>query len=69
MVKAAQRNLMMSLQKTYPSVHLALLNVGGPVSEGDKNLNPGAIAEKFWELYSQDEEKWTQDLTVFPAST
>jgi hypothetical protein len=64
MVKAAQRNLVMSLQKTYPSVHTALLNVGGAVSKDDSYLNPNAIAGKFWELYSQEKGDWTKDMDV-----
>jgi hypothetical protein len=57
MAKAAQRNLVLSLHESYLQVHIALLNVCGAVSKEDKNLNPGAIAEKFWELYSQEEEQ------------
>ena len=64
MVKASQRNLVMSLQKTYPNVHVALLNVGGAVSKEDKFLNPEAISRKFWELYSQQKGKWTEDLDI-----
>lgn len=64
MAKASQRNLVQSLQKTYPTVHIALLNVGGPVSQEDAYLNPPAIAEKFWELYSQEKEDWTGELNV-----
>jgi hypothetical protein len=40
------------------------LNVGGAVSKEDKNLNPDAIAEKFWKLYSQEEEQWSLELDV-----
>jgi hypothetical protein len=65
MVKASQRNLVMSLQKVYGNtIHVALLNVGGGVSEEDIWLNPRKVAAKFWELYSQDREKWTSDLLV-----
>jgi len=79
MVKASQRNLVHSLAMTYQNVHLATLNVGGPVSQEDKYLNPPAvslpiflshitdrkqIAEKFWELYSQEQDAWTLDLDL-----
>jgi len=64
MVKASQRNLVQSLQKTYPGVHIALINVGGQVSRDDPYLNPNAIARTFWELYSQKEEDWTLDLNI-----
>lgn len=64
MVKASQRNLVHSLHKLNPEVHIALLNVGGPVSLDDPFLNPTAIAEKYWELYSQPKEEWTMDFNV-----
>jgi hypothetical protein len=64
MLKASQRNLVQSLAKTYPDVHFALLNIQGQVSRDDKYFNPPAIAEKFWELYSQKKENWTLDLTL-----
>jgi hypothetical protein len=64
MVKASQRNLVQSLQKTYPNVHIALVNVGGQVSKQDKYLNPDAIGKKFWELYSQEKEDWTLELNI-----
>lgn len=67
LVKASQRNLVQSLHKTYPDIHFALLNVGGQVSKDDKYLNPDAIAEKYWELYSQSKENWTLDLNVMGA--
>jgi hypothetical protein len=35
MVKASQRNLVQSLQKMNSGVHIALLNVAGPVSPED----------------------------------
>ncbi|KAE9378631.1 putative NADP(+)-dependent dehydrogenase [Stipitochalara longipes BDJ] len=64
LVKASQRNLAQSLALTYPDVHVALLNVGGPVSWEDKWFNPPAIAKKFWELYTQEKDKWTLDLDL-----
>ncbi|KAN0115521.1 putative NADP(+)-dependent dehydrogenase [Hyaloscypha variabilis] len=64
LVKASQRNLAQSLALTYPDVHVALLNVGGPVSWEDRWFNPPAIAKKFWELYTQEKDKWTLDLDL-----
>jgi len=64
LVKASQRNLVHSLAKTYPDVHFAMLNIQGQVSKDDKYFNPPAIAEKFWELYSQKKAGWTLDLTL-----
>ncbi|KAF8848993.1 NAD(P)-binding protein [Acephala macrosclerotiorum] len=67
MVKSSQRNLVESLKLSFPDVHIALLNVGGPVSPEDKYLNPPAIAEKFWELYSQEKSARTLDLEILGA--
>lgn len=64
MVKAGQRTLVLSLQKTYPAIHIALLNVGGQVSKEDKFFNPDSIAKKYWELYSQEKSAWTKELDV-----
>lgn len=54
LVKAAQRNLMQSLNKTYASegVNIGLINVGGPVSPEHETWNPKTIAEKAWNWYS-----------------
>jgi NAD(P)-dependent dehydrogenase (short-subunit alcohol dehydrogenase family) len=59
LVKAAQRNLMQSLEQTYSSqgVHIGLINVGGQVSPDDKVYNPPNIAAKAWEWFSQLKEK------------
>lgn len=56
LVKAAQRNLMQSLDLTYGStgVLLGLINVGGIVSPEEKNLNSSNIADKTWQWYSED---------------
>jgi len=34
------------------------------VSKTNKDLNPDGIAEKYWELYSQQKGDWTLDLNV-----
>jgi hypothetical protein len=64
MVKASQRNLVKSLEMSYPDVHIAMVNVGGIVSPEDKIFNPNAIAEKFWEVYSQDKSQWTFEVNI-----
>jgi hypothetical protein len=64
LVKAAQRNLVLSLQAMYPTVHIVLLNVGGQVTADDEFWNPMAVAKKFWVLYSQDKEKWMSELDI-----
>ncbi|RFU25722.1 hypothetical protein B7463_g10620, partial [Scytalidium lignicola] len=64
MVKAAQRNMVQSLQKVYPNIHTAIINIGGPVSKEDPYLNPDAIAKKIWELYSQSSDSWTPEINV-----
>lgn len=56
LAKAAQRNLMQSLNKTYASsgggVNIGLINVGGPVSPEHTTWNPSHIAEKAWGWFS-----------------
>ncbi|KAK2630095.1 hypothetical protein QTJ16_000915 [Diplocarpon rosae] len=64
MVKSSQRNLVQSLGLAFPTVHCALLNVGGQVRVEDKFLNPTSIAERYWELYEQKQDAWTLDLDV-----
>ena len=64
MVKASQRNLVQCLEATYPDIHIALINVAGIVSPEDKIFNPKAIAEKFWEVYSQDKGQWVSEVNI-----
>jgi len=64
LAKASQRNLVQSLAMTHPDVHVALLNIGGPVSREDRWFNQPAIAKKLWELHSQEKDKWTLDLDL-----
>jgi len=35
----------------------------------DKFLNPKAIAEKFWELYSQEKSEWGLELAMLGGSS
>ncbi|KAH8805323.1 hypothetical protein F5884DRAFT_444510 [Xylogone sp. PMI_703] len=64
MVKAAQRNIVLSLQKTYPNIHIALVNIGGQVSSEDPYLNPDAISKKIWDLYTQSPGSWTPEIDI-----
>lgn len=64
MAKAAQRTLVLALQKAYPDIHIALLYIDGPVSPEETKNNPENIAESFWKLYSQDREHWTGEMVV-----
>lgn len=64
MVKSSQRNLVKSLEMTYPDIHIALVNVGGIVSPEDKIFNPMAIGEKFFEVYSQEKDQWTFEVNI-----
>lgn len=53
--KAAQRNLVQSLHKTYSSegkVNIGLINVRGPVSPEHETWNPTNIADKTWAWFS-----------------
>jgi len=64
LVKTSQRNLVDSLKRTYPDIHIALLNVAGVVSPEDKYFNPPLIADRYWELYDQEKSAWTFDLDI-----
>jgi len=58
LVKAAQRNLVQSLNLTYAAqgVHIGVVNVGGPVSPDHEAWNPDNIAQKTWEWYEDAKE-------------
>jgi len=58
LVKAAQRNLVISMAKTFEpdGVHVGLITVGGVVAPENKYLNPTYIAEKTWEFFDQKKE-------------
>ncbi|KAF2490448.1 NAD(P)-binding protein [Lophium mytilinum] len=55
LVKAAQRNLVISLAKTFESkgIRVGLVTVGGAVAPENKHLNPTYIAEKIWGFFDQ----------------
>jgi hypothetical protein len=68
LVKAAQRNLVLSLQKAYPEVHIALLNIGGQVTPDSKYFSPQIVAEKLWEVYQsgigKEKTEWQVDVNI-----
>ncbi|KAK4154816.1 hypothetical protein C8A00DRAFT_14108 [Chaetomidium leptoderma] len=53
LVKAAQRNMVQSLNMTYApeGVHVGVINVAGIVSPDDPERNPTNIAAKTWEWF------------------
>lgn len=65
MAKAAQANLVRSLiEQTKNEVHIALVMVGGPVSEQEPVNNPKYIATEFWELWEQKKGERVGELLV-----
>jgi NAD(P)-dependent dehydrogenase (short-subunit alcohol dehydrogenase family) len=58
LVKAAQRNLVQSLNLTYApeGVHVGVINVAGQVSPEDPVRNPTNIAEQTWKWFEQGTE-------------
>lgn len=58
LVKAAQRNLVQSIDLEYGSqgVHIGVINVGGPVSLDHPDWNPSNIATKAWDWVSASRE-------------
>ncbi|ETS86218.1 hypothetical protein PFICI_00046 [Pestalotiopsis fici W106-1] len=59
LVKAAQRNMVQSMNMTYTQqgVSVGLINVGGPVTADHPTRNPPNIADKSWAWFSQLREK------------
>lgn len=59
MAKAAQASLVKSLAADNEGVvHVALVTVGGQVSEEEEVNNPRNIAARFWDLYVQRKGCW-----------
>ncbi|KAK3299615.1 uncharacterized protein B0H64DRAFT_430586 [Chaetomium fimeti] len=58
LVKAAQRNLVQSLNLTYApeGVHVGVINVAGQVSPEDPVRNPTNIAAETWKWFEQGKE-------------
>jgi NAD(P)-dependent dehydrogenase (short-subunit alcohol dehydrogenase family) len=67
MVKTSQRNLVRTLEMTYPDVNIAQVNVGGVISVEDKIFNPNAIGEKLWEVYAQEKDQWTSEVNILAS--
>lgn len=66
MQKAAQVNFAGSLSQVAgpKGIHVATVSVGGVVKDEDPVLNAKNIASKFWELYLQDRDGWSDMLNV-----
>ncbi|OTB00858.1 hypothetical protein M426DRAFT_26205 [Hypoxylon sp. CI-4A] len=66
LVKAAQRNLVQSLNLTYGNqgVLIGLITVGGQVSPEDKVFNPTNIAAKTWEWFSEPRSNATLEVLI-----
>lgn len=58
LTKAAQRNLVQSLNMAYgpEGVHIGVINVAGAVSPDDPERNPTKIAAKTWEWFEEGRE-------------
>ena len=65
-VKAAQHNLVTSLQEVYGSqgIHIALALVGGFVRPEARNLNPENIAKVMWTIYAQGAADWSREYEI-----
>lgn len=66
LAKAAQRNLMTSLNMAYASegVHIGLINVGGIVSPEEHQRNPTNIALRAWDWFSRSKESPTFEVKI-----
>ncbi|KEF51485.1 uncharacterized protein A1O9_12402 [Exophiala aquamarina CBS 119918] len=66
MQKAAQTNFAGSFSQIAgpKGIHVASVNIGGIISDGDPEMNAKLIASKLWELYSQDKDNWSFEVKV-----
>ncbi|KAI9726995.1 MAG: hypothetical protein M1834_008577 [Cirrosporium novae-zelandiae] len=66
MVKAAQRNLVMSLSKQYADekTRIGLISVGGPVDINHPRFNPTSIAERTWEYFAKNSNDWAFETII-----
>jgi hypothetical protein len=62
--KAAQRTLVLTLQRMYQEIHVALLLIGGGVSFEEEVRNPANIAEQLWKLYAQEKKEWALEVVM-----
>ena len=56
MVKASQRTLVLSLQRSFPDTHIALLSVPVQVGMGKGMVSAERVVERMWGLYAQEKE-------------
>lgn len=65
MAKAAQANMVKSLEKTYThlGIHIGLVVVGGAMSD-NALISPTLVAEQAWLLFAQNRESWTTQVTI-----
>lgn len=66
LAKAAQRNLVQTLQMEYgpQGVYIGIVNVGGIVSPDHEAWNPPNIAAKAWEWFAQLKENPTFEVKI-----
>ena len=66
MQKAAQYSFAGSLSQVGgpKGIHVATVIIGGVVKDDDPVINAKNIADKFWELYGQEEKSWQSRLDV-----
>jgi hypothetical protein len=64
LVKAAQRTLVLTLQRVYTDFHIALLYIGGSVGPEEEVRNPANIAEQLWKLYAQEKSKRAGEMVL-----
>jgi len=54
----------LTLQRMYPEIHVALLLISGVVGFEEEVRNPANIAEELWKLYSQEKKEWAVEVTM-----
>ncbi|OGM45914.1 short-chain alcohol dehydrogenase [Aspergillus bombycis] len=65
MAKAAQANLVKSLQKfVAKGTRVGMVIVGGIISPDSDFLNPITIAEQAWQLFNQDGANWKAQVSI-----
>ncbi|KAK8024130.1 hypothetical protein PG993_012196 [Apiospora rasikravindrae] len=71
MQKAAQSNLLKSLEQMYgpKGVHVARLDINGFVREDDEVMAPKRCAEQHWRLSQQDKDSWEHVVNVGDMDT
>ncbi|KAL1625121.1 hypothetical protein SLS56_007466 [Neofusicoccum ribis] len=64
--KAAQYNLTQSLAREFgpQGVHCALVKVCAQITDDQEYCNPTNIAERTWDLFTQDKESWILEVEI-----